>query len=115
MLFKNRNTILPIAFLGLVNGASAEVLINEVLVDPSGLMAVTNGLNCVTMAKKILMFQDGRLRREAIPFRKNIQCRLGQLFLQVGYLLLAPEHLVPHFKTVEVRQMGFDWSMLVVP
>ena len=50
-------------------------------------MAVTNGLNCVTMAKKILMFQDGRLRQEVIPFRKNIRCRLGQLFRQVSICL----------------------------
>ena len=36
MLLRTKNTIFSILFFGLVNSVSAEVLINEVLVDPSG-------------------------------------------------------------------------------
>ena len=36
MLLKNRNTILPIVLFGLSHSASAEILINEVLIDPIG-------------------------------------------------------------------------------
>ena len=90
MLFKKRNTILPIVFFGLTNIASAEVLINEVLIDPAGADGSNEWLELCNNGEEDIDVSGWMIQAGGTTFSEKHTMPAGSTVPAGGYVLLPP-------------------------